>query len=56
MTGAAHEGGGDKSRWEGSGVSLDQPQWVKGDRVWSLKRVPAAELEVIKSKEKERHG
>ena len=33
MTGAAHEGGSDKSGWEGSGVSLDKPQRVKGDRV-----------------------
>jgi len=24
--------------WEGIEVSLDQPQWLEGDRVWALSR------------------
>jgi len=30
MTGSAHEGGSDKSGWEGSGVPLDQPPSCEG--------------------------
>jgi len=30
MTGSAHEGGSDKSGWEGSGVPLDQPPGREG--------------------------
>jgi len=37
MTGTAHEGG-KKCGWEGIEVSLDQPQGLKGDGVWPLKR------------------
>jgi len=57
MTGAAHEGGSDKRcGWEGSGVPLDQPHELRVTVYDPLRGVPVAELEVTKSKEKERHG
>jgi len=57
MTGAAHEGGGDKGV---DGRALVFPSTSPNDlRVTvrdPLRGAPVAELEVIKSKEKLRHG
>ena len=53
MTGTAHEDG---RSWMGIEVYLDQPRRSGGDRYDPLRGVPVAELEVIKSKEKLRHG
>ena len=57
MTGAAHEGGGDKGV-DGRAVVFPStsPNDLRVTVYDPLRGVPVAELEVIKSKDKLRHG
>jgi len=57
MTGAAHEGGGDKGV-DGRVVVFPStsPNDLRVTVYDPLRGVPVAELKVTKSKEKERHG
>jgi len=52
----AHEGGSDKSGWEVRVFPSTSPNDLRVTVYDPLRGMPVAELEVIKSKEKLRHG